>query len=378
MSAHNRPGAVHALLEPFARHGVSMTRARIASRAHRVCGNTFSSSTSRAIATTRRWRRRSTSCAQRAPFLKLLGSYPAAAAPGAQESEMQHRPRDAWRRPITCAARRRTCRASRSPSSRASSGSTEDDIVKLASNENPRGPSARVRDAIAAAAAGVTRYPDGNGFALKNGARGALRRRCRADRARQRLERHPRARDAGVPAAGRRGRLFAALRSRSIRWPRRRAARVGIEVPARDSRPRPRRDARRDRRRHAHRVRRQPEQPDRDLDRAVGVARLRRVGAARACSWCSTRRTTNTFAPSSSPTAPLARRASEPARVAHLLQGVRAGRAACRLRPERRQRSPTMLNRVRQPFNVNSIAQAAAIAALADNGYVVESARAQP
>jgi len=47
-------------------------------------------------------------------------------------------------------------------------GLDPDDIVKLASNENPRGPSARVRDAIAAAAAGVTRYPDGNGFALKN------------------------------------------------------------------------------------------------------------------------------------------------------------------------------------------------------------------
>jgi len=46
-------------------------------------------------------------------------------------------------------------------------GLAEGDIVKLASNENPRGPSPRVREAIAAAAAGVTRYPDGNGFALK-------------------------------------------------------------------------------------------------------------------------------------------------------------------------------------------------------------------
>ncbi len=41
------------------------------------------------------------------------------------------------------------------------------DIVKLASNENPRGPSARVRDAVARAAAGVNRYPDGSGFRLK-------------------------------------------------------------------------------------------------------------------------------------------------------------------------------------------------------------------
>ena len=34
MSAPNRPGAVHSLLEPFATHGVSMTRLRIATRAH--------------------------------------------------------------------------------------------------------------------------------------------------------------------------------------------------------------------------------------------------------------------------------------------------------------------------------------------------------
>src|SRR5512137_395389 len=41
-------------------------------------------------------------------------------------------------------------------------------IVKLASNENPRGPSAKVRGAIAAAVSELTRYPDGNGFALKS------------------------------------------------------------------------------------------------------------------------------------------------------------------------------------------------------------------
>ena len=40
-------------------------------------------------------------------------------------------------------------------------------IVKLASNENPRGPSPRALAAIAKAAADVTRYPDGNGYALK-------------------------------------------------------------------------------------------------------------------------------------------------------------------------------------------------------------------
>jgi histidinol-phosphate aminotransferase len=46
-------------------------------------------------------------------------------------------------------------------------GLAERDIVKLASNENPRGPGPAVRAAIAAAVEDVCRYPDGNGFALK-------------------------------------------------------------------------------------------------------------------------------------------------------------------------------------------------------------------
>jgi histidinol-phosphate aminotransferase len=46
-------------------------------------------------------------------------------------------------------------------------GLAESDIVKLASNENPRGPSAAVRAAIAAATEELCRYPDGNGFELK-------------------------------------------------------------------------------------------------------------------------------------------------------------------------------------------------------------------
>jgi histidinol-phosphate aminotransferase len=41
-------------------------------------------------------------------------------------------------------------------------------IVKLASNENPRGASAPVRAAIDAAVGELSRYPDGNGFLLKS------------------------------------------------------------------------------------------------------------------------------------------------------------------------------------------------------------------
>ncbi len=41
------------------------------------------------------------------------------------------------------------------------------DIVKLASNENPLGPSPRVHEVLAGRFAELARYPDGNGFALK-------------------------------------------------------------------------------------------------------------------------------------------------------------------------------------------------------------------
>lgn len=77
MSAHNRPGAVHALLEPFARHGVSMSR--LESRPARTGlweylffvdleGHREDAPVAAALAELR----------ERAPFLKLLGSYPAA------------------------------------------------------------------------------------------------------------------------------------------------------------------------------------------------------------------------------------------------------------------------------------------------------------
>src|SRR5919198_2297194 len=46
-------------------------------------------------------------------------------------------------------------------------GLDEKNIVKLASNENPRGIGPRTRAAIDAALAEVARYPDGNGFELK-------------------------------------------------------------------------------------------------------------------------------------------------------------------------------------------------------------------
>lgn len=46
-------------------------------------------------------------------------------------------------------------------------GIAEDSIVKLASNENPLGMSPAAKEAISRALAELPRYPDGNGFALK-------------------------------------------------------------------------------------------------------------------------------------------------------------------------------------------------------------------
>jgi len=46
-------------------------------------------------------------------------------------------------------------------------GFEESEIVKLASNENPLGMSPKAREAMLAAAADLGRYPDGNGFELK-------------------------------------------------------------------------------------------------------------------------------------------------------------------------------------------------------------------
>jgi chorismate mutase/prephenate dehydratase len=79
MSAKNQPGAVHALLEPFAKHGVSMSR--LESRPARTGlweylffvdleGHQENPAVAAALAELR----------ARAPFLKLLGSYPAALA----------------------------------------------------------------------------------------------------------------------------------------------------------------------------------------------------------------------------------------------------------------------------------------------------------
>jgi chorismate mutase/prephenate dehydratase len=77
MTAHNRPGAVHDLIAPFAAHGVSMTR--LESRPARtgqweyyfyvdIEGHRDDPKVAQALAELR----------DKAPFVKIFGSYPAA------------------------------------------------------------------------------------------------------------------------------------------------------------------------------------------------------------------------------------------------------------------------------------------------------------
>ena len=148
---------------------------------------------------------------------------------------------------------------------------------------------------------------------------------------------------------------------------------TGIEVPARDLRPRPRRDARGDHADDARRVRRQSEQSDRHLAAARCAARRSSRRCRATSSSCSTRRTTSISS----------RRKRAERGVDRDVIRISSCRARSRRRTvSRRCASATascmrnvadLLNRVRQPFNVNALAQAAALAALADVDYVDES-----
>jgi histidinol-phosphate aminotransferase len=241
-------------------------------------------------------------------------------------------------------------------------------IVKLASNENPRGPSPRVLTAIAAATSEVTRYPDGNGFALK----AALAERLRVESAQIVLgngsndilelatQAYLRPGDEAVFAQHAFAVYPLATKARGA---------LGIEVPAKD---------------FGH---------DLPRMRAAITSRTRIVFVA------NPNNPTGTFLGAAAVEAFIAsvpqdvlvvldeayNEYLEPAdRVdsvawigrypnlvvsrtfskAYGLAALRIGYGVMRVEVA------DMLNRVRQPFNVNSLAQAAALAALADADYV--------
>jgi histidinol-phosphate aminotransferase len=251
-------------------------------------------------------------------------------------------------------------------------GLAEATIIKLASNENPRGPSPRARAAIAAAAADVTRYPDGNAFALKS----ALAARHGVEREQVVLGNGSNdVLELAAQAFLRPGDHAVYAQHAFAVYPLATQARgaTGIEVPARD---------------YGH---------DLAAMRAAITPRTRVIFVA------NPNNPTGTWLPSAALKAFLAAVPREVLVVldeaydeyldaaqrsvsvtwlgahpnllvsrtfskAYGLAGLRVGyglmdRAVADL-----------LDRVRQPFNVNSLAQAAALAALSDTDYVAESA----
>ena len=178
----------------------------------------------------------------------------------------------------TCAGSRRTCRASRSSELAREFGLDERDIVKLASNENPRGPSPAVRAAIAAATAELCRYPG------RQRLRAEGRARARATASTPSRSCSATARTTSSSSSRRRScsrattRSIRATRSPCIRWRRRRAA-ASASRCRRATSATTCGDAPRDHADDAHRVRRQSEQSDRHVAPPAALEALHRVGA---------------------------------------------------------------------------------------------------
>ena len=252
-------------------------------------------------------------------------------------------------------------------------GLAEKDIVKLASNENPRGPSPRVREAIADAVTAITRYPDGNGFALKT----ALAARFGVGREQVVLGNGSNdILELATQAFLRPGDQAVYSQHAFAVYPLATQARgaTGVAVPARalGHDLSAMRDAITPRTRMVFVA--NPNNPTgtwlsaqamksfvasvpRDvlivLDEAYNEY-LPPTHRADTASWIATH-----------PNLVVSRTFSK----AYGLAGLRVGYGLMDLAVA------DMLNRVRQPFNVNSVAQAAALAALADTDYVEESAR---
>jgi histidinol-phosphate aminotransferase len=246
-------------------------------------------------------------------------------------------------------------------------------IVKLASNENPRGPSPKALAAIAAAVQQVTRYPDGNAYALKH----ALASRLRVSPDQVVLGNGSNdVLELASQAFLRPGDEAVYSQYGFIVYPLATKARgaIGIEVPARD---------------YGH---------DLDAMRAAITPKTRIVFVANPNNPTGTwlpghvvepfvasvphdvivvlDEAYDEFLEPSDRSHSIAWVARHPNLIvshtfskAHGLAALRVGYGVTSTAVA------DLLNRVRQPFNVNSLAQAAALAALDDTAYVDESRR---
>ena len=210
-------------------------------------------------------------------------------------------------------------------------GARRGGIIKLASNENPLGISPRTRAAIDAALGDLARYPDGNGFELKQ----ALAKRYGVDMASIVLGNGSNdVLELAARAFLRPGREAVYSQHCFAVYPLATQARGArsIEVPAQN---------------YGHDLEAMAQaiddetyvawiaNPNNPTGTFVAPERSRRSSqrCRSACWWCSTRPTTSTCRTSCAATGrSWLKRHPEPGRHAHLLQGLRPGRAARRLR----------------------------------------------
>jgi histidinol-phosphate aminotransferase len=252
-------------------------------------------------------------------------------------------------------------------------GLTASNIVKLASNENPRGPSARVRAAIAAATEEICRYPDGDGFELK----AALSARLRVSPFQLVLGNGSNdVLELATQAFLRPGDHAVYSRHAFVVYPLATQARgaIGIEVPARD---------------YAH---------DLPAMRGAITPQTRIVFVANpnnpTGTWIAPEplrafiasvpqdvlvvldEAYNEYLEPSQQAESTAWIGEHPNLIVSRTFSKAYGLAALRVGYGIMDaKVADMVNRVRQPFNVNALAQAAAVAALADSEYVDESRR---
>ncbi len=200
--------------------------ARIAARAHGPVGIRVLRRHRRATAAMTNVRARWRELERKASLFKNLGSYPG----GASELNDQHAAimHDLATRSDVHPVDRAVSARQADLRARARDGARRVEHRQArVERESARREPARAGTRSAPCFADLSRYPDGNGFELKQALEPPLRRRRRRDRSRQRLERRARSCRARVPhAAGRSGVCAARVRGVSARDPGDRRARA--------------------------------------------------------------------------------------------------------------------------------------------------------
>ena len=248
------------------------------------------------------------------------------------------------------------------------------DAIKLASNENPLSPSDRVQQAIIAALAHLNRYPDGSGYYLRQAL--ASKHRVTPDHvmlgngSNELIE-------LVVRTFLRPGDEAVVPHPSFVVYPMIVQAAGGIRVMVMLK------DHRLDLEAMARAITPMTKivfiaNPNNPTATIVTGRRGRALHVARArahASWCSTRPTWSSrrarISPTRSATSSRAARwwCCARSRRRHSLAGLRVGYGVADAD------AIALMNRIRQPFNVNSLAQAAALAALDDESHTLECVR---